>query len=578
MFEFYFQKFIKPYWVIVTFAIVSFFLATYTTLTMPYLLRYFLDVTLKARAADPSHYALFEVVRDLVLLYTLKGVCFMTYQMLLGRAGTKFVIQLRESMFARVMNLRLDYFDKNKRGDVLSLFTNDLLAIQQALTVGMIDFMLETLGLIALVGVMLWMSWKLTLIAIIVLPVIALATNAFKNKLSHYGGRILEVQADVTELLHAFVNGVKIIRSYVRENYELERFRQTQKRVLIVFMKMQKYRALLMSLSEVLAMLGIVAILIFGGSLIVNGELTVGYMFAFLVYLITLPVPVKKIVDAFTALRLGLVAWERISFLYQQPLDVASGSADVIFNGGRVEFCEVSYGYSSEKVLNEVSFLIEPGEFFAVVGPSGAGKSSLAALILRFADADSGEILVDGQNIVSYKRDDYRQQIGYIQQEAFLFSQTIADNIRYGNFAASDADVVAAAILANADEFIQRLPEKYQTNVGTYGAKLSGGQRQRIALARAMLKQPKLVVLDEPTASLDSLSEQQVFAAIKNACQGITTVLITHNYQLLSEDDKIICLDKGNIVETGTHKELLEKRGYYYYLYNMRKLVEKCED
>ena len=578
MFEFYFQKFIKPYWVIVTFAIVSFFLATYATLTMPYLLRYFLDVTLKARAADPSHYALFEVVRDLVLLYTLKGVCFMTYQMLLGRAGTKFVIQLRESMFARVMNLRLDYFDKNKRGDVLSLFTNDLLAIQQALTVGMIDFMLETLGLIALVGVMLWMSWKLTLIAIIVLPVIALATNAFKNKLSHYGGRILEVQADVTELLHAFVNGVKIIRSYVRENYELERFRQTQKRVLIVFMKMQKYRALLMSLSEVLAMLGIVAILIFGGSLIVNGELTVGYMFAFLVYLITLPVPVKKIVDAFTALRLGLVAWERISFLYQQPLDVASGSADVIFNGGRVEFCEVSYGYSSEKVLNEVSFLIEPGEFFAVVGPSGAGKSSLAALILRFADADSGEILVDGQNIVSYKRDDYRQQIGYIQQEAFLFSQTIADNIRYGNFAASDADVVAAAILANADEFIQRLPEKYQTNVGTYGAKLSGGQRQRIALARAMLKQPKLVVLDEPTASLDSLSEQQVFAAIKNACQGITTVFITHNYQLLSEDDKIICLDKGNIVETGTHKELLEKRGYYYYLYNMRKLVEKCED
>ncbi|MFA6074928.1 MAG: ABC transporter ATP-binding protein [Negativicutes bacterium] len=578
MFEFYFQKFIKPYWIIVSFAIISFFLATYATLCMPYLVRYFLDVTLKTKIADSSHYALFEVVRDLVLLYTLKGVCFMTYQMLLGRAGTKFVVRLRESMFSRVMNLRLDYFDKNKRGEVLSLFTNDLLAIQQALTVGMIDFMLESLGLIALVGVMLWMSWKLTIITLVVLPIIALATNMFKNKLSHYGGKILEVQSDVTELLYTYVSCVKIIRSYVREHYELKRFQQAQAKALVVFMKMQKYRALLLSLSEVLAMLGIVAILIFGGSLIINGELTVGYMFAFLVYLINLPVPVKKIVDAFTALRLGLVAWERISFLNQQPLDVVSGTADVVFAGGRVEFCDVSYGYNSEKILKDISFTVEPGDFFAVVGPSGAGKSSLAALILRFADTDSGEVLFDGKNIASYKRDAYRQNIGYIQQEAFLFNQTIAENIRYGNFEASDEEVIASAVLANADEFIQRLPQKYQTNVGTYGSKLSGGQRQRIALARAMLKKPKLVVLDEPTAALDSLSEQQVFYAIKNACKGITTILITHNYQLLCDDDKIICLDKGNIVEVGTHKELLQKKGYYYYLYNMRKIAEKCEE
>ena len=578
MFEFYFQKFIKPYWMIVSLAIVSFFLATYATLTMPYLVRYFLDVTLNERASDPSHYALFEVVRDLVLLYTLKGVCFMTYQMLLGRAGTKFVIKLREAMFARVMNLRLDYFDKNKRGDVLSLFTNDLAAIQQALTVGMIDFMLETLGLIALVGVMLWMSWKLTIITVVVLPIIALATHIFKNKLYHYGGKILEVQADVTELLHFFVSSVKVIRSYVRENYELKRFEQAQAKSLVVFMKMQKYRALLMSLSEILAMLGIVAILIFGGSLIVNKELTVGYMFAFLVYLINLPVPVKKIVDAFTALRLGLVAWERILLLEHQPLDVPSGGAEVVFAGGRVDFCDVSFGYGAEKVLESITFSVLPGEFIAVVGPSGAGKSSLASLILRFADVDSGEVKFEGKNITTYKRDGYRQHIGYIQQEAFLFSQTISENIRYGNFAASEEEVVAAAVLANADEFIQRLPQKYQTNVGTYGSKLSGGQRQRIALARAMLKKPKLVVLDEPTAALDSLSEQQVFAAIKKACSGITTVLITHNYQLLSDDDRIICLDKGNIIEIGTHKELLEKRGYYYYLSNMQKIAEKCED
>lgn len=569
MFDFYYREFIKPFLWSVFFAVICYLAATAVKLYIPYLIRCFIDVTL-AQKSDNVGYALFEVVSTLVMLYALKGVCFFSYQILLGKSSTKFIARLRQEMYNRILTLRMDYFNKNKRGDIFSLFSTDLAAVQQALTVGLTDFALELVGVVALVVIMACMNWKLTIVTIVILPIIAVAVDLFKKKLSHYGARIMDVQAEVTGLMHMFLSCVRIIRGYVREEYEFKRFHDSQLRGIRVFMKMQKYRALLLSLSETLAMSGIIAIVWVGGLEIMRGEFSIGYLAAFLVYLIDLPVSVKKIADAYTGLRIGAVAWNRISLLDRQPGDVESGSLKIKNMQGKLEFKNVSYGYDDNKVLNNISFTIQPGEMIAIVGPSGAGKSSIAALLLRFYDPDYGKIFCDDVDIRNYELDSYRFSVGYIEQEAILFNESIIDNIRYGDLNASFEQVVAAARLANADGFINELSGKYDTNVGSFGSALSGGQRQRIALARAMLKKPRILVLDEPTAALDSICEQQVYSAIRSVSREVTTVLVTHNFRLLRDEDKVICIDKGEIIETGTHRELISKKGFYCNLYNMR--------
>ena len=566
--NFYLNVFVKPNKYFFSLCVLAFLFVIYANLSIPYLVRNAIDFAFNGKTPEQSQVALIKVVFDLLCLYVIKGLASYTYQIIIGRCGNRCVVNIRQSLFRRIIRIRMDYFAKSKQGELMALFSEDLGAFNLAITSALTDFVLESIGVICLVGVMLWMSWQLTIVTILVLPIIAVMNKLFKVKLSYYGEKILNIQAEVSTLLQTFVTCVRVVFSYTREDYEMQRFKEVQLRAMQVFLKLQKYRAALLSMSETLAMFGMVGIVLFGRNLIVNDKLTIGFMCAFLVYLINLPVSVKKITDAVTALRLGKVAYERIHQVFGHPEDVPSGTMPITGTAGELEFHNVSYGYGADYVLRDINLKVSPGEFVAVVGPSGAGKSTIASLIMRFQDIQEGQLLFDGEDVRTYNRDEYRRSIGYIQQEAVLFNTTVEANIRYGNDKALFADVVAAAELANAAEFINEMPLQYQTNIGNYGGRLSGGQRQRMAIARAMVEKPQLLVFDEPTAALDGISEQQVFAAIRKASIGSTAILITHNYKLLSDNDRVVCLENGRIIEDGKHRELLEQRGYYYQLWS----------
>jgi subfamily B ATP-binding cassette protein MsbA len=355
-----------------------------------------------------------------------------------------------------------------------------------------------------------------------------------------------------------------VVQSYVRENYECKKFSQQIHQVADNLLKVQRMNAIFIPLVEFLAAIGLTIIIWYGGREVINGDLTIGGMFAFLVYIINVPAPVRKISEAISKMKLGMVAWQRIYELNTDQQPMPEGTTVLANVRGEVHFDQVSFQYQPNAgILKNISLIARPGDVIAVVGPSGAGKSSFANLLLRFYDPTAGNIYLDGENIKELTIQSLRSHIGFIQQDPILFNATIYDNIRYGRPAATYSQVVAAATLANAHEFIQELPLGYDSMVGDLGGNLSGGQRQRIAIARAIVVDPKILLLDEPTAALDTQAEKQVMEAVRKVSGGRTTFIITHRLSTLAATDRVIYLSHGEIVEAGTHAELTASGGLY---------------
>jgi subfamily B ATP-binding cassette protein MsbA len=487
--------------------------------------------------------------------------------------GERVIIDVREILFKKFQRLPLSYFDRHQTGEIMSYITNDVAALQNALVDRLIELVTESSIFVGSLVMMFLLDWQLSLLTLITVPLVGEAMKIFGRKMKSSGSVIQERLADITALMQESISAVRVVKSFVREDFEIQRFTRENDLNFRAQMKSVQIQSLLTPTVEFLAALAVTVIVWFGGYEVVNGNITAGALVAFLTYAVNLANPVKRISRVYGTIQKAMAGAERVFGIMDMPEAIADKPEAKAMPAvkGYVEFDDVTFGYKDDiPALEHISFKAEPGQMIAFVGPSGAGKSTIANLIPRFYDVNGGAIRIDGQDVRDVTMSSLREQIGIVPQETMLFSTTVRENIRYGRLDATDDDIVQAAKDANAHEFIMQLPEGYDTKIGERGLNLSGGQRQRIAIARAILKNPQLLILDEATSALDTESEKIVQAALDRLMVGRTSFVIAHRLSTIFNADQIYVIEKGHIREHGTHEELLALGGLYSSLYNIQ--------
>lgn len=562
-------QYIRPYLRRLGIAIICIICAASANLYLPWIIKDMIDDVLAAK-----NMAMLNVISiGIVVVFLFRGIFYYGQSYLVSYIGQRVVIDIREVMFKKFQRMPIAYFDKHQTGETMSFVTNDVAAIQTALVDKLIELFTEGSVLIGSLVMMFYLDWKLSLLTLIVVPMVGYAMRIFGKKLKENGTVIQERIADITSLLQESILSIRTVKSFVREDFEIERFRKQNDLNFQAAMKNIKLTSLLTPTVEFLAALAVTFIVWFGGYEVVNGVLTAGALVAFLTYAVNLANPVKRIARVYGQLQQAMAAADRIFKVLDLDEAVTDhpNAIDLPRVKGHVTVDNVSFSYDGEHhALENVSLEVKPGQMIAFVGPSGAGKSTIANLIPRFYDVDNGRILIDDHDIRDVTLHSLREQIGIVPQETTLFSATVLENIRYGRLDATDAEVVEAAKAANADEFIRELPEGYQTQIGERGMNLSGGQRQRMAIARAILKNPQILILDEATSALDTESEKIVQEALDKLMLGRTSFVIAHRLSTIFNADQIYVIDHGKIREHGTHEELLKLNGLYSNLYNIQ--------
>ena len=455
----------------------------------------------------------------------------------------------------------------------MSFITNDVAAIQSALVDQLIEMVTEGSILIGSIVMMLYLDWKLTLLTLVVIPVVGQAMKIFGRKIKRNGTVIQERMADITSLLQESISSIRVVKSFVREKYEIERFSKQNQLNFQAAMKNVQLNSMLTPTVEFLAAISVTFIVWFGGYEVLNDEMTAGALVAFLTYAVNLANPVKRLSRVYGNLQRAMAAVDRVFAVIdlKETITDKPDAKALPETKGEVSISNVTFEYKKGvPALSNISLEVKPGQMIAFVGPSGAGKSTIANLIPRFYEVTSGKIAIDGHDIRDVTLASLREQIGIVPQETMLFSTTVRENIRYGRLDATDEEVEAAAKAANADSFIKELPQGYDTPIGERGLNLSGGQRQRMAIARAILKNPRILILDEATSALDTESEKIVQAALDKLMIGRTSFVIAHRLSTIFNADQIYVIDNGHVKEHGTHEELLRNNGLYSHLYNIQ--------
>lgn len=562
-------SYIKPYMPRLMAAVVCIVLAAAANLYVPWIMKDVIDKVL----AQKDMLLLNGIALGIVVVFFFRGLFFYGQTYLVSYIAQRVIIDIREELYRHLQRLSLSYYEKRKTGTIMSYITNDVAALQTALIDSLIEMVTEGAILIGSLGTMFFLHWKLSLLTLVTMPVIAQAMKIFGRKLKASGTVMQEKVADITSVLQESISSVRVIKSFVREDYEIGRFREQNLLNFRAQMKNTQIMATLTPVVEFLAALGVTCIIWYGGYEVVNGNLTAGALVAFLVYAVNLANPVKRLSRVFGNVQRAMAAAERVfSVLDTKPEIVDKpGAKDLPEIVGNVRFDRVTFEYKPGRAaLSEITLEAEQGQMIALVGSSGAGKSTIANLIPRFYEIQSGSIQIDGIDIKDVKLRSLREQIGIVPQETVLFNGTIRDNILYGRLDAGETEVVAAAKAANAHEFICAMPKGYDTQIGERGATLSGGQRQRISIARAILKNPRILILDEATSALDTESEKIVQAALDKLMVGRTSFVIAHRLSTILKADAILVMDKGRIVERGSHRELMELGGLYSNLYRIQ--------
>jgi subfamily B ATP-binding cassette protein MsbA len=473
---------------------------------------------------------------------------------------------LRLRVYEHLHRLSLRYYDHAKIGALVSTITSDVATIQDFASSSTLDIVIDLITIVFMVGLMFWLDWDFTLIAVALTPVLLAFVFHFKKAVKDATRAVRVRQSEVLSIVQRGLGSIRVTKAFGRQDLEMAHLEAASRATVAAALRARQIKSLMSPVVSIVVAICTAIVLWKGTSLIVAGTMTAGALTVYLAYLKQFFKPVKDLASMTSTIAQTTVALERIEMILSAD-EVIKERADAVDPGrvkGAITFDRVSFGYSKdEPVLHEVSFAIEPGQVVGIVGPTGSGKSTVLSLLPRFYDPLFGHVRIDGINIADYKLASLRSQIGFVLQDTMLFPGTIRDNIAYGRPEASDDDIIAAANVANADEFISRMPLGYDTMVGERGDTLSGGQRQRIAIARAVIRNSPILVLDEPTAALDTESEHLVIEALRRLMKGRTVIMIAHRLNTLVGADKIIVLKDGVVVEEGSHQSLIARGGVF---------------
>jgi subfamily B ATP-binding cassette protein MsbA len=517
----------------------------------------------------------------IVAIFVLKGVTGYAQKYMIDWVGNKIILNMRRELYVHVTGLSMKFFNNQKIGVLISRITNDVAQVQGALANVLGNIIGSVITIVGLVGMLFYLSWKFTLLTIVIFPFAVYPITKFGKRIKASAVNVQEKMGDMTSILNETFNGIRIVKAFGMEKYERHKFDLELHKLFDWTMKGVRAYNLSSPTMESIGSIGIALLVFFAGSAVVNKDLTTGTFFAFLVGLTQLYPQIKRMNDMNNVIQQALAAAERVFNILDVEPDLIDDPEAVAMEDFKeaITFEHAGFHYiEGQPVLKDVSFRIKKGQVFAVVGPSGAGKSTLADLLARFYDLTDGVITIDGVEIRKIRMESLRAMIGMVTQETILFNDTIKNNIAYGKDELDMTQIELAARAANAEEFIEKMPEKYSTMIGDRGVRLSGGQRQRMAIARAILKNPPILILDEATSALDSESEILVQEALNNLMKNRTTFVIAHRLSTVRNADSIIVVDGGTIVEQGTHDSLLKNDGVYTKLYNLQFRLNKEED
>ncbi len=559
---------IKDKWLRLSFAMVCMMVVGISTSATAFLVKPVLDdIFLKQ---DVRMLKIIPVA--IVIIYFLRGIAYYCQVYLMSYVGQSIITSLRNILFSKIQDLSLSFFHEEKTGALMSRVTNDVNIVKEMVSNAVTGALKDSFTIVCLTIVIFYRDWKMAIFAFLILPIAFFPIVEFGRRVRKVSTGYQEAMADMSSFLHETFFGNKIVKAFGMESYEKKRFLKKTHNIFNLEMKAVVARSLSAPIMEFLGGIGVAFIIWYGGSKVIAGTSTAGTFFSFMAAVIMLYEPVKKLSRLNNSIQQGLAATDRVFDIIDKESDIREHHNPVDIKPGlhKVTFKNVFFKYDNTMVLEDINLDVKAGEILALVGMSGGGKTSLVNLIPRFYDVTEGSILIDGIDIRKASISSLRNQIAIVTQDPILFNDTIRNNIAYGNHNASIKDIERVAKAAYAYNFIQRLPDKFDASIGELGGRLSGGEKQRICIARALLKDAPILILDEATSSLDSEAETLVQKALENLMRGRTTFIIAHRLSTISYAQRIIVVVGGKIVEEGNQNELIARQGEYYKLYRMQ--------